>query len=100
MSKYFEQNIINILKVENLDDEQKLALIEQISELVEKRVLVKILDSLDEGKRNEFMDLLDGQDQAKTDEFISVNVPEFFEMLAEETDAVKQELGEEMESRT
>lgn len=99
MSKYFEQNIINILKIENLDDEQKLALLAQISELVEKRTLVRILDNLAENKRNELLDLLDADDQEKIDEFIGTNVPEFIDWLAEETLSVKQELGEEMEKK-
>ena len=99
MHKYFEQNIINILKIENLDDEQKLALIAQIAELVEKRTLVRILDNLAEDKRGEFMDLLDAGDQEKIELFIAANVPQFLEMLSEETMSVKQELGEEMESK-
>lgn len=93
---FSEQNIINILKIENLDDAQKLALISQITELVEKRVLVKILDNLPSDKRNELMDLLDAGDQEQIDVFIGTNVPEFMNWLAEETLNVKQELGEEM----
>ena len=100
MHKYFEQNIINILKIENLDDEQKLALLAQISELVEKRTLVRILDNLPEDKRGEFLDLLDADNQEKIDEFIGTNVPHFLDFLSEETLGVKQELGEEMEKKT
>lgn len=96
MHKYFEQNIINILKIENLDDEQKLALLNQISELVEKRTLLRVLDNLAEDKRNELMDLLDADNQEKIDLFIVANVPQFLDWLAEETMSVKQELGEEM----
>lgn len=89
-----QQNIINILGIESLSDERKAALVDQMTDLVQKRMLVRILDSLNEGKRTEFEKLLDQNDQAKLNEFIQGNVPNMADWLMEEVLKIKQEMAD------
>lgn len=89
-----QQNIINILGIESLPDERKAALVDQMTNLVQKRMLLRILDSLDEVKRSEFEKLLDQNDQAKLNEFIKDKVPQMADWLMEEVLKIKQEMAD------
>ncbi len=93
-----EQNIISILGIESLPDERKVAMVEQITTLVQKRLLNRVLDMLSQTERDEFGKLLDEADQQRTNEFLERHVPNMPELLEEEITAVKQELSEWSES--
>jgi len=89
-----QQNIINILGIESLPDERKAALVEKMSELIQKRLLVRILGSLTDEQVEEFQELLEKNNQADTDAFITQNVPDLGEWLIEETNQIKKELAD------
>jgi succinate dehydrogenase flavin-adding protein (antitoxin of CptAB toxin-antitoxin module) len=86
------ENIIAILGIQKLPDQQKLAIVEKISDLVQKRLLARVLESLSAAEQQEFSSLLENQDQAALNKFLDAKVPNFVEWLAEETNQVKQEL--------
>ncbi|MDE2311475.1 MAG: hypothetical protein KGJ93_00090 [Patescibacteria group bacterium] len=89
-----EGNIIAQLGLEKLPDEEKAALLEQMVGWVEKRVFGKILASLAEADKARFLEIMESGDQAASEEFLSQKVPNFAELLEQETAAAKQELAE------
>ena len=88
-----QQNIINILGIQSLPDERKAALVDKMSDLAQKRLLVRILESLDKKSRGEFEKLLDQNDQAAINEFMSAHVPNLQDWLVEEVHKIKQEMA-------
>ena len=92
------KNIISILGIETLPDEQKLAIVEKVTALVEKRLLVKIFESLDSLRQNDFSELLEKSDQAALQDFLERNVPNLNQMAEQEITAVKGELASFAES--
>lgn len=91
--KLDQDSIINILGIQSLPDERKLEIVEQASDLVQKRLLVRVMKSLNDAKRVEFESLLEGGDQAKLDGFLSANIPDFAGWMMEEINRIKTELG-------
>lgn len=87
------ESIINILGIQSLPDERKVEIVEQATDLVQKRLLVRVMTALDEAKRVEFESVMEAGDQAKMSEFVSANVPEFSSWMAEEVNRIKEELG-------
>ena len=89
-----QQNIINILGIQSLPDDRKSELVDKMSELVQKRLLVKVLDSLTQSQRDEFEQILNENDDDKFNEFVSKNIPQMAQWLNEEVNQLKQELTE------
>ena len=89
-----EQNIISILGIEDLDDERKLQMIEQASDLVQKRLLLRILDSLSADKVAEFEAVIDKDDQGALGQFLATNAPDLTEWMFEEVNKLKQEFAD------
>lgn len=88
-----DQNIIKILHIEHLPEEQKLALVQTVSELVHKRLLVRVAESLNDEKLAQFQGVLERQDAKSLEAFLSANVPQFGDWIPEEVGAVKKDLG-------
>ena len=89
-----QQNIINVLGIASLPDERKAQFVDKASELVQKRLLLRTLDSLDESSRQQFGKLLDKNDQVALQEFLAAKVPNLPEMMVEETNKMKQEFAD------
>lgn len=87
------QNIISILGIEQLPDEQKLAIAQKVATLVEKRLVVRVFDTLDKLRQSEFSQLLESGDSRQLEDFLKRFVPDMAELLAEEVLRVKQELS-------
>jgi hypothetical protein len=88
-----QQNLIKILGIEALPDAQKTKIADQTSELVQKRLLVRVIDSLPEEKREGFMSILDSGDEVGLGNFLHHHAPKFNEWLAEEVLKIKEELA-------
>jgi len=88
-----QESIINILGIQSLADDKKSEILEQSSELIQKRLLIRVMKSLDDTKRVEFEALLENPDQSALDGFLSANVPEFSNWVLEEVNGLKSELS-------
>ncbi len=93
-----DKNIISILGIESLPDEEKIAIVEKVTILVEKRLLVRVFDSLDALRQKEFSEMLDKDDQAGIQDFLERFVPNMADLMNEELVKVKQELASWVES--
>lgn len=89
-----KQNIINILGLQALSDERKAELINNATELVQKRLLVRILDSLSDSEQKEFNTILDQNNQDSFQQFLTEKIPNLPDLLTEETTKLKQEFAD------
>lgn len=88
------ENIIKILGIESLPDERKEQIVSKVADLVQKRLLVRVVESLSPEQQSEFTTLLEQNDAPALQEFMQKSVPGFADMLFEEVSRIKQELGE------
>lgn len=86
-----EQNIITVLNLQALDDEKKIALIDKMAEVVQKRLTLRVLDEMSEQDKNEFEKILDSSPD-NVSEFLQKVFPNFLEMVQEEVVRLKKEL--------
>lgn len=83
------QNIITALGIQSLPDERKAALIDKMAKLVEKNLLVRLLQGLSEQDCQEFDKIGDNDEEGKM-KFLQAKFPNMEEMMLEEIVKVKQ----------
>ena len=91
-----KQNIIEALHLEALDDDKKIALVEKMAEVVQKKITLRVLEELPEEKKNELEKLIDGSPK-KVGDFLQGAMPNFSKVIQEEVVKFKKELVEKME---
>lgn len=92
--KLDDQSIISILGIQALPDERKAEILDQASALVQKRLLVRVMESLDDAKRVEFEGLLEKNDSAALEAFMTANTPDFTSWVLEEVNNLKKEFAD------
>ncbi len=93
-NQLIQTNIITELGLESLPSEKKAALLDKLAELVEKRVVVRILKGLSGADIKSYEKMAvqpDGQVQ-----FLAKKVPNFIDLVQEELVEVKKELLNEV----
>jgi len=85
-------HIISLLNLEALPDEQRIGLIGQMVDVVNQRLLLRMLHEIDPAKKSEFNDLLDKGSDQELNQFVERNFPDFLDMIAEETIQLKEEM--------
>ena len=84
-----EQNIIAALGLASLPDERKAALIDKMAQLVEKNLIVRIMEGLSEADAKDFEAVAKGTDEDKV-KFLMAKYSNFAEMMQEEIVNVKK----------
>ena len=94
-----QRNIIALLGIESLPDERKISIVNKVNELVQKQLLLRIMEFLDDEKTEEFERLVDSLDDVEAGEagsklaaFFQANVPMLDTWLIEEVNQVKEAL--------
>lgn len=83
-----QQNIITALGIESLPDERKIALIDKMAELVQKRISLRLMEGLSESDAESLAKLESGSQEQKT-EFLQAKFPNLADIIQEEIVAVK-----------
>ena len=91
--KILQQNIISELNLEMLDDDKKIALLDKMSEVIQKRLTLRVLEKLSETDQDEFEKIMD-KEPDKVSDFLQTKIPEFTEMIQEEIVKLKKEMIE------
>jgi hypothetical protein len=86
-----QQNIIDELNLQALDDDKKIALVDKMSEVVQKRLTLRLLDEMSEEDQGKFEAILGGSPE-KVSEFLQTVFPNFLEIIKEEVIKLKQDL--------
>lgn len=87
-----QENIIKILGIEKLDDEKKAALLDQMIDLLQKRLFARLIESAPDEKKQEFLSLAESANETAKENFIKENFPNLSEIMAEEIVKLKEEL--------
>ena len=83
------------LGIEGLSDEEKASFLAKAGELLQKRILLRIIASMDEKGQEEFeMFLEEESNQEKINQYLEKKVPNLEEIIEEETEAVRKDLSE------
>lgn len=93
-----QQNIIKELGLEKLPDERKLALLDKMSELIQKRVVSRLLQVLKGKDKEELEQIMAQKDlQEKLGQFLQEKVPDLEEIVKAEIIKFKQEAKDKVE---
>ena len=90
--KLLKQNIIESLGLSSLPEERQAALIEKLSELVEKRVTLRIIEGISEEDARYFAENVADKGDEEKGKFLMEKFPNFLEMVQEEIEKVKSEV--------
>lgn len=86
---YLSENVFVELGLIALPDERKYALLEQMNELVQKRVMLQLVEIMPEGAQKE-LDALKDADEETVMEKMTEMLPNLPEVILNEVDAVKE----------
>ncbi len=87
------QNLISILGLESLPEERKIAILNQAAELLEKRTLASVYESLPKNKQQELDRLLDNGDTGAIQQFMFAEAPNMAEVMEQEAAKLKEEFA-------
>lgn len=87
------ENIVSLLNLNLLEETDKIRVIHNVSDLVQKRLIVRIIEFLDDDNIEKLTDLLGAENnESEVLEFLGNKVPHLEEMMMTEVDKMKEEL--------
>jgi len=89
-SGYVPQNVFVELGLSNLPDEKKVLMLSQMNTVVEKRLMLRVMDVLPSDVATQ-LDQAGLSDEQKMEKIVE-NVPQLADLIAEEVELVKQEM--------
>ena len=91
MANVVQENILKTLKLDTLPHDKQQAIIKEMSDIINERVMNRLWLELTPAQHNQLTPLLDaGNDQAISD-FINKNIPNLPDVVADEVAKYKQE---------
>lgn len=84
------ENIISLLGLQTLSDEEKLAMVEKMTDLVQKRVMLGLFEKLSEADKEKLASISDNAEAVIT--FLSEKVPNMDKIFTDEIIKIKQEM--------
>ncbi|MDQ5954130.1 MAG: hypothetical protein QG583_58 [Patescibacteria group bacterium] len=94
-----KENLVEMFELDKLPPEKALEMINRLSKLVFQAVLVRTLPLLSEEDFNEYERIIDANEGGEVlFKFLGQKVPDFENMVKEETENLKKELAGEFES--
>ncbi len=93
-SDLLHKNILVELGLQELPENRKLELLSKMSNLIQKRVLLRAIKSLSAEEKEEFDGLLGKENEQEIYRFLIAKVPNIEEITNEEVIAFKQEVIE------
>ena len=94
MNTLLTQNIFTLLGLDDMPDDRKATMPETMTELVQKRLALRLLDALSEADATALEALLEDHrmDDPAVVQFFQKRVPNIAEILQEEVAGLKEEL--------
>jgi hypothetical protein len=86
------ENIIGLLGIESLPEKDKIALVSKLAELVMKRVMLRAMSQLSDADAKAINEMPNDEEKILT--YIGEKVPNFMDIVKEETIKVKAEMAE------
>lgn len=94
VEKYLKADLFEELKMEALSPEERAAFLERIGEIIHQRVMLRLMQKLNDDQKNRLESLLSQQpgDDAALGQFLKSEVPNIQQIVDEETAGYKKEL--------
>lgn len=88
------KNLLEVLNLDNLSDSQKTMLLDKMVDVVNQRLLIRVMDELPEDQKVVFEKILEkDEDNIKeVENFLITSVPNFLDIMSEETVKLKDEI--------
>ncbi len=90
------QNIIGLLGLESLPDEEKQAMLEKMTALIQKRLMLRVMDALSEEDAQKMAEMEKNPQEILA--FIAEKMPNFEDVVKEEVVKLKEEMLKATES--
>lgn len=87
-----EEDIFDALGATDIPDEEKGELLLKILTLINQRVFMRVVDTLDQSKQEEFGIALENDDPSAVDAFLTANISTYPKMYEEESLKVRHQL--------
>lgn len=95
-----EKNLKAELGIDNLPQEIQEEVLEQFTEVLMKKIALKIFESLSEDKRKEFLLIQDEGDEEKIQAFLAANIVNFEKSINQVIEDAKEEYRSTVENLT
>lgn len=93
MQEYITEDTLKKLNI-NLGDQDVASLLAHLNETLEERVGAEITDSLDDTQLQTLIDMQEKTTEEEVGEWLRANVPEFEQIIQDETDILLGELAD------
>jgi hypothetical protein len=90
--KQENKTLIDELGLSHLSEEQKNQMNDELAEILQNRVITRVLEVMTEDEKKELDRLVTAGDDTKTDEFLSATVPGLELIVDEEFESLKREM--------
>lgn len=85
-------HILSLLSLEDLPDAERALVLDSMVAVIEERVLLRVLESLDDATEKILFSALEKDDAATIQKILDEHVPNFLDIIQEETIALKERL--------
>lgn len=85
-----EADLLIALGLETLADEDKKAMIDRMTQTVQKAVALRVMNQLSDDQRNDLNNILSQQNDNQLEPFLRDHVPNFAELVEQETISFKR----------
>lgn len=93
MQEYITEDTLKKLNI-NLGDQDVASLLAHLNETLEERVGAEVTDSLDDTQLQTLIDMQEKASEEEVGEWLRANVPEFEQIIQDETDILLGELAD------
>ena len=92
-----KNDVLAQLGLGNISDEKKAEIISKISELAQKRIILRVTEEMSEDQRENFEKFLEAEeDPAKIENYIRENIPNIDSIIEEEMSLLKNDVLSQM----
>ncbi len=99
VNNVLREHIITLLNLDDLPEGQRALLLDKMVDVVNGRLLLRILDSLDANLRKEFEKAMEDDGDSALENFLTTKVPNFIDMISEETIKLKTEMAGHLKTK-
>lgn len=85
-------NIITHLGLHNIEETQRLKLLAEIADLLQKQIMVRLIEFLNDEEIREFFHLLKHNEDKELSKFLDEKVPHLEEIIYEEVGNLKRDM--------
>ncbi len=99
INNVLREHIITLLNLDDLPESQRAMLLDKMVDVVNGRLLLRVLDFLDANLREEFEKAMESDDGSELENFLTTKVPNFIDMISDETIKLKTEMAGHLKTK-